>query len=220
MKWKNVAKHSISAVISVLLLCASGAHAQAAGRSYFNMSERFSSDVSNFPKWEGMVSRFNEAQNIPDSECDQRPYFPCSISRWRDLIGKKQGKPLSALLNSVNDYGNSHRYTLDRVNWGKDDYWETPFEFMAVNGDCEDYAIAKYYTLRAMGVSADQMRIIILQDLNLGGVIHAILGVYGNGGKLYLLDNQIKQVVDASRVYHYKPIYGINEDGWWAYTPQ
>jgi predicted transglutaminase-like cysteine proteinase len=63
------------------------------------------------------------------------------------------------------------------------------------------------------------MRVIILQDLNLGGIIHAVLGIY-EGDELYILDNQIKQVIPARKIYHYKPIYAINEDNWWRYVPR
>ncbi len=104
------------------------------------------------------------------------------------------------------------------MNWGVEDYWETPYEFLTVSGDCEDYAISKYYTLRNLGIPASRLRIIIVQDLNLGGVIHAILGIY-DGKDMWVLDNQIKQVILARKIYHYRPIYGINEEGWWAYHP-
>jgi len=100
-----------------------------------------------------------------------------------------------------------------------EDYWETPHEFIEISGDCEDYAISKYTSLRALGVPADKMRIIILQDLNLGGIVHAVLGIYVDG-ELLILDNQIKQVTSALKIYHYRPIYGINEDAWWAYHPR
>jgi predicted transglutaminase-like cysteine proteinase len=61
------------------------------------------------------------------------------------------------------------------------------------------------------------MRIIIVQDFNLGGIIHAILGVYGDNDELFILDNQIDQVMPAMKIYHYRPIYSVNEDWWWAY---
>lgn len=208
-----------SAVLSLFALCAFSAQAQAQAHSYFDMTESFSSDVSHFPKWTGMASRGAEQQKNPAAECGRVPYFPCSVKDWWRFVERERGKPVAELLGPVNDYGNMFPYTIDQINWAMEDYWETPYEFHAVSGDCEDYAITKYYSLRAMGVPAEKMRIIIVQDFNLGGVIHAILGVY-SGSQLMLLDNQIKQVVAARKVYHYKPIYGINELGWWAYTPK
>ncbi len=48
------------------------------------------------------------------------------------------------------------------------------------------------------------------------GIIHGVLLV-NLDGELVLLDNQIEQVVNARKVYHYKPIYSINETAWWRY---
>ena len=59
------------------------------------------------------------------------------------------------------------------------------------------------------------MRIVIVQDLNLK-VAHAILAVYVDG-TIKILDNQIKQVVDAETIRHYRPIYSVNEDAWWLH---
>jgi predicted transglutaminase-like cysteine proteinase len=65
----------------------------------------------------------------------------------------------------------------------------------------------------------DILRVVVVQDLNLGGIIHAVLIVF-IGKDAYILDNQIKQVVPALKIYHYVPIYAINEDHWWKYSIQ
>ena len=186
--------------------------------SYFNMGEEKNTNLKPFPKWTGVVARFREQAEIPDDACGAVAFHPCEIPGWREFIASLHGKELKAQLEAINDWSNKHAYIADQLNWGVSDYWATPYEFMEVNGDCEDYAISKYYSLRALGVPADRMRIIIVQDLNLGGIIHAILGVY-DGDRMHILDNQIKQVVDAMGIYHYRPIYGTNEDFWWRYTP-
>ena len=193
--------------------------ARAIGRSYFNMRETFSGDITPFPKWTGMQDRFGKQRELPDEECAGVRFHSCVAAEWRGMFVQWREKKLLEQLKSINDFANAHPYLLDQLNWGMEDYWETPYEFLVVNGDCEDYAIAKYYTLRALGVPASQLRVIIVQDFNLGGIIHAILGVYDDD-KLYILDNQIAQVMRALSIYHYKPIYGINEEGWWAYYPK
>jgi len=205
------------------LLCFLGAivcfHNDAQARSYFTMGEKRADDLTLFPKWTSVLSRYEEKKDTPESECGNIQYFPCAIKEWKALLQSAQDKTLRQKLNAVNDWANSHAYIIDQINWGLEDYWETPFEFMSVNGDCEDYAIAKYYSLRALGVPEDQLRIIIVQDFNLGGIIHAILGVYDDD-ELLILDNQIKQVMPARKIYHYRPIYGINKNWWWEYTPK
>lgn len=191
-----------------------------ASNSYFDMKESRFNSLNNFPKWSGVMRRFAEQKNLSDSKCNTQDYHPCAIKGWKEMLEDLRGKPLDIQLDAVNNWSNSHPYIIDQLNWGVSDYWETPYEFIEINGDCEDYAIAKYYSLRALGISADKMRIIIVQDLNLGGIIHAILGVYDADNNLIILDNQIKQVRPALSIYHYRPIYGINEYNWWTYKPK
>ena len=72
-------------------------------------------------------------------------------------------------------------------------------------------------SLRSLGFDDSRLRIVVLQDLNLG-LPHAILVVY-HKGRAFVLDNQIKFVVPAEKVYHYKPYYSINENHWWLHRP-
>ena len=188
-------------------------------KSYFEMTESRFQDLESFPKWTTMLERFEEQQLVSDDKCDKVEYHPCAIKDWKKTLIGLRGKTLEDQLKAVNDWGNAHPYVLDIVNWGVEDYWETPYEFMEVSGDCEDYAIAKYYSLRALGIPAEKLRVIIVQDLNLGGIIHAILGVYDDDKNLIILDNQSSQVLPAINIYHYRPIYGLNEKNWWAYYP-
>jgi predicted transglutaminase-like cysteine proteinase len=190
----------------------------AAKNSYFDMTSTQSSNLKPFPKWTGMRSRYSTQSKVSDSLCGKVRFHPCSIKQWKALLASIRSDSLSDQLKTVNDWANEHPYIEDQVNWGMEDYWETPHELIDVSGDCEDYAITKYYSLRALGISPDRLRVIIVQDLNLGGIIHAILGVY-DGDELYILDNQIKQVMPAMKIYHYRPIYGVNEASWWAYYP-
>lgn len=189
----------------------------AASRSYFSMSATRSENLKPFPKWTSTLKRFDEQKKLDEDKCDTVEFHPCAIKSWKEMIASVEGKNLHQQLDVINSWANEHPYIVDQLNWGMEDFWETPHEFISVNGDCEDYAIAKYYSLKALGVSLDNMRIIIVQDFNLGGIIHAILGVYDNKGEMYILDNQIDDVMPAMKIYHYRPIYSVNEDWWWAY---
>jgi predicted transglutaminase-like cysteine proteinase len=95
------------------------------------------------------------------------------------------------------------------------DYWATPIEFLTRGGDCEDYAIAKYASLRALGFSADQLRVAIVQD-KIKNVPHAILIIYSDAGN-FVLDNQNKQVEPIEAVNRYQPIFSINSTSWWLH---
>jgi len=73
------------------------------------------------------------------------------LTGWKDLLINPKYKKLSERdkLELVNDFMNQPRFVSDIDHWGKEDYWATPIEFLSTNGgDCEDFSIAKYFTLR------------------------------------------------------------------------
>jgi predicted transglutaminase-like cysteine proteinase len=89
---------------------------------------------------------------------------------------------------------------------------------MLRSGDCEDFAIAKYLSLRDLGWENDQLRVAVVRDMNLK-VTHAVLIVY-YGGKAWVLDNQTNRVIETDQVRHYRPIFSINENYWWHHRPE
>lgn len=192
--------------------------AQSNTHSSFQVIETEYSNLTPFNKWTDAMQREAQERTNAATWCDASTIQKCAPGEWQQMIEKYKHAPLPEQLMAINDWGNEHPYIVDQLNWGMVDYWAAPSQFREVNGDCEDYAIAKYYSLRALGVPAASMRIMILQDMNLGGIIHAVLGVYDNQ-TLWILDNQIKQVRDAASIYHYKPVYAVNEEKWWRYTP-
>jgi predicted transglutaminase-like cysteine proteinase len=174
----------------------------------FGSSEVHSSNLKMFPKWRGTLQRFED-------ELKSCGAGPCKKKQWETVIDGLRGKDLMTQLRELNTEMNDKRYITDPVNWNLPDYWATPFQFLRKNGDCEDYAISKYMALRDLGVAVEDMRIVVLNDLNLR-IAHAVLAVYVNG-KPYILDNQISKVVPATSIRHYQPVYSINENGWWLH---
>jgi len=87
-------------------------------------------------------------------------------------------------------------------------------------GDCEDYAIVKYLSLRILGFRESELRVVAVKDLNLK-VGHAILMVIVKDKKkkkrYFVLDNQIKKVVEAKKTRHYQPVFSINKNFWWRH---
>lgn len=180
----------------------------------FGFKENSHTSLKPFPKWRKVLENYKD---LP-GDCSAGQLNACAYKKWKDLIDGLQGKSQRFQLERINTYMNLYRYILDPINWGIKDYWEIPKEFFGRFGDCEDYAIVKYFSLRALGWKADDMKIVVLQDLNLR-VAHAILAVKYNN-KEVVLDNQIGLVIDAKRIRHYRPIYAVNEQGWWRYKPK
>jgi predicted transglutaminase-like cysteine proteinase len=161
-----------------------------------------------FPKWRHALEAFDDqVKTCRMTECN---------GKWQAFVQRLRGKALTVQLRETNAWFNDNRYIADDVNWALPDYWATPFEFLQkAGGDCEDYAIAKYMMLRAVGVPADDMRIVVLRDIS-SRVDHAVLAVYVNGSP-YVLDNLFSSVVPANSLGSYQPIYSINEHGWWLH---
>ncbi len=174
----------------------------------FGSQEKRSTNLKAFTKWSGMFARFERSFQ---STSDQ-----AVIKEFQQQIAGMRGMPLNKMVAEVNDLVNSKRYIVDSKNYGQTDYWATPVEFLRKGGDCEDFAIAKYTALRALGVPEQRLRVVILQDMQ-KNIPHAVLVVYTDQGPM-LLDNQIKRAVKADSVAHYKPIFSINRDAWWLHS--
>lgn len=162
-----------------------------------------------------MLDRFNSSAPTEGQSCVPSLEKKCHVLDWKRFLKNLGSQDRTAQIRAVNDYMNKAAYVIDPINYGVPDYWATPFQFFQKDGDCEDYAIAKFVSLRALGVSNDDMRIVVLKDENLN-VIHSVLAVYQNG-KILILDNQIGQVIEDKKINHYKPIYSINETNWWRH---
>lgn len=174
-------------------------------------------DLTPFPQWTGSLERYYRRRSEVPGPCKATAFNGCHLQRWKAMLREVAGQTRERQLNLVNRYMNTHRYIVDPINWGVAEYWAIPHEFLKKFGDCEDYAIAKYLSLLALGWSTDDMRIVVLQDLNLR-VMHAVL-IVNFQGKNMLLDNQITLVIDSNKVHHYLPIYSLNDKGWWRHLP-
>ena len=196
------------------LSCSPAPAAQLAARntaSLFGAVEVGSRDFSMFPKWRHMLRGFKE-------EVERCGANQCGSDEWGAVVESLRGKDLMTQLRETNALMNEKRYVADGINWAVPDHWATPFEFLRKrSGDCEDYAIAKYMMLRELGIPADDMRIVVLKDIKLR-VDHAVLAVYIDGTP-FILDNRSSDIVPASAVQHYQPVYSINEHGWWLHRP-
>ncbi len=174
----------------------------------FGSEERASTNIEPFTKWTSMFDRFEVAMKQPNG---QR-----IINSWQREISAYQELPLEQMAERINSYVNEQEYIVDSRNWGKSDYWSTPVEFFERGGDCEDFAIAKYASLRALGVPEERLRIAIVHDLE-KDMPHAVLVVYTDSGAM-ILDNQNDRAEMASAVTNYRPIFTINRNAWWLHT--
>lgn len=83
------------------------------------------------------------------------------LAEWRSLL-EQQYLPANEKIIAVNAFFNRIAQKADEVVWGKVDHWATPKELLTAGaGDCEDFAIAKYVTLVAMGIPPTQLTLAV-----------------------------------------------------------
>jgi predicted transglutaminase-like cysteine proteinase len=208
----RLARLAVPALLLALALGGGAPAVQAAASAYpalFGTQEARSDNIALFPKWQGALERYFDESSEPSGVSRQ------DLAIWQRFLDGLEDRGPMAQIEAVNAEMNRQRYIQDPPNWGVPDYWATPLQFFEKNGDCEDYAIAKFMSLRALGWPNDAMRIVVLKDMNLQ-LMHAVLVVY-HGGRAYVLDNQIDQVMQADRIRHYRPIYSVNETSWWLH---
>jgi predicted transglutaminase-like cysteine proteinase len=128
-----------------------------------------------------------------------------------DAAARRPGE--DRLLPSVNGFFNRLPYITDQVHWRAEDYWATPAEFLASNGgDCEDYAIAKYFTLKELGVPIGRLRLVYARTSRTN-VAHMVLAYYASPGAVPLiLDSLEGSIRPASERPDLIPVYSFNDD--------
>ena len=135
---------------------------------------------------------------------------------WGQFRRRLEGRPLREKLREVNRFWNAWPYRSDREAWSREDYWAAPAEFLDRSGDCEDFCIAKYFTLRALGIPADDMRIVVVKE-TIRGIGHAVLAVFERE-EVHILDNLSDSVRPMRLVRNYVPHVSVNENGRWMHV--
>lgn len=133
------------------------------------------------------------------------------IERWQAMTSLSNKLLIERKLSLVNDFFNKADFKSDISQWGKEDYWASPVELLSTNaGDCEDYSIAKYFTLTAMGVPAENLRITYVKAVRLGQA-HMVLAYYAEPNQEPLiLDNMTDEILPASQRTDLVPVYSFN----------
>ncbi len=169
-----------------------------------------------YSKWSDAMGRDWAHLRDRDMDCARRLGKRCHLHSWAQFLGTLRQLNPTDQLHSINRFVNATTFIEDWDNWGVKDYWSAPGEFFAMGGDCEDYAISKYLSLRRLGFHPDDLRLVVLIDTH-RLVAHAVLVVNLDGRSL-VLDNLHDQVLAWSEVRHYRPLYSLNEQAVWLHV--
>tara|TARA_Y100001956_G_scaffold81064_1_gene97663 strand:- start:10980 stop:11642 length:663 start_codon:yes stop_codon:yes gene_type:complete len=138
------------------------------------------------------------------------------VETWRRELSQYKSLPERQQLTQVNSFFNQLNFVNDDRLWGKNDYWATPLEFLGSNaGDCEDFTIAKYFSLLELGVSDKKLRLVYVKAITLNQ-FHMVLAYYSTpSAEPILLDNIDPEIKRASKRRDLLPIYSFNGKNLW-----
>ena len=203
----------------------------AAAQNLFNVPERAAAPghparQAFDPLWQRVLQA---EKNSPSFNKNGDGFGRIDRNTWRNLVQYSAQSTETERLQMVNGYFNQWPPKQDSEAWNTPEYWCTPQEFMKQRGgDCEDYAIAKYFALRYLGFEARRLRIVIVRQRDENGAflpsLHAVLAVHGksaNGDTWFILDNNARPRDNIFPHLQYRgrlvPLYSLNEDGAWVH---
>lgn len=147
-----------------------------------------------------------------------------AVQQWRTLMRELGGATDAEKIERINAFFNRKiAFKDDAEVWGAPDYWATPLETLGKGaGDCEDFAIAKYISLKLLDVPVDKMRLIYVRA-QIGGPhssltqAHMVVGYYETpGADPLILDNLVTAIYPAVRRPDLFPVFSFNSDGLWV----
>jgi predicted transglutaminase-like cysteine proteinase len=135
---------------------------------------------------------------------------------WQRLVNEDASTTDLEKLEKANRFINTNNFVSDAIHWLKNDYWATPIEFLASNGgDCEDFALAKYFTLKLLGVPEGKINMTYVKAWKLNQA-HMVLTYYATpGAEPLVLDNLVQTIELASKRSDLIPVYSFNGSGLW-----
>lgn len=135
---------------------------------------------------------------------------------WRQVIKSSRAADDKHKLKAINNFFNQLVFIDDIKLWGQEDYWATPLEFIgSAAGDCEDFSIAKYFSLLELGIDDSRLRLVYVKALNLNQ-FHMVVAYYPTPSSIpLLLDNLDREIKPATKRTDLLPIYSFNGSKLW-----
>jgi predicted transglutaminase-like cysteine proteinase len=163
-------------------------------------------------KWLGAAQRIDDERvQLALCDGDRERCASDAALKLLAIVDNARTRDGRARLGEINRAINlAIRPMSDLAQYGEIDVWSSPLVTLANGaGDCEDYAIAKFVALRLAGVSAEDLRIVVMRDL-LQGEDHAVAAARLDGQWL-MLDNRRMAMIDDTHVRNYRPLFVLDE---------
>lgn len=152
----------------------------------------------------------------PKKDSGISPEIEARVAAWNDLIDDGKSWSDQRRLEATNDFVNRLVFVDDIKHWQQEDYWATPLQtIVSGGGDCEDFSLAKYFTLTGMGMDEDKLRLTYVKALTINQA-HMVVSYYPTAKATPLvLDNLNTRILPASERDDLWPVYSFNGKGLW-----
>lgn len=203
-------------LLLLCLLATAPASADDKGAPFLSAPISKHQSVSALPQWKRVLNQYQKEEDFY-RQCQNSPKT-CSSQRiavWQKFVKTLKNRPAEAQMRAVNNWFNTLPYRQDNWVYGKKDHWASMVEFLDFSGDCEDYAIAKYLTLKQLGFDAQSLRVAMVYDVY-SGTDHSFL-VINHEGREFILDNREDTIDPRKFTRRYKPHFAFNEKTIWTY---
>lgn len=144
----------------------------------------------------------------------KKKYGSQAVRRLESLLAmmeKQSGLPEDRIVINVNNFYNQLEYRSDRKTWNKSDYWASRLEFLGRGqGDCEDFAVAKFLTMMQLGVPGEKIFLTYVRAKGFAEPAHLVATYYKKPGTVpFVLDNYIKKILPATQRPDLVPVYSF-----------
>jgi predicted transglutaminase-like cysteine proteinase len=207
-------------------VCAMLLVATTAGANYrFDAPDHYFASATAWPAWAHKLEQHASERDAIGRCLELETECTASLKSLRHVLVKGRALDRDRQLQLVNRYINKRRYRVDRRETSLSaapggeavlkNHWSTLLEFLQRGGDCEDYAVAKYFLLRELGFPAEDMRVLVTYEKSARDY-HAVLAVRRDDGTSWLLEIDNTIVKGSHRNYRF--IYALNEEGIWDHA--
>lgn len=160
-----------------------------------------------------------DVERVQESAAQYGPRTLAAARQLMQLVERLGGQDEVQRLRALNDFFNQRiAFREDMQVWGKVDYWASPLELLDKGqGDCEDYAIAKYFSLLATGMAESRLRLVYVRAMLDGRPqAHMVLAYYAQpDAEPLILDNLQPELKPASARPDLAPVFSFNSEGLW-----
>ncbi|MFY4808281.1 transglutaminase-like cysteine peptidase [Aliarcobacter butzleri] len=142
----------------------------------------------------------------------QKSFILKRLAKYEEVKNKARNLDINKKLTQINLFINGSLAEFDNASMGIDDYWMTPKEFFIKgHGDCEDYVIAKYFTLLELGVKKENLYPAIVKVQGSASLHLVLLYVEDKNKSPLVLDNLSFKILPFSKRTDLTPIAAFNE---------